>query len=60
MKEKEELAKARRWLKWWDVFRVGDSQCPSHLRTPDGWKTWPSRVIGESAGGISRCGSASG
>ena len=26
MKEKEALARARRWLKWWEVFRAGDSQ----------------------------------
>ena len=25
-KKKEALAKARRWLKWWEVFRAGDSQ----------------------------------
>ena len=26
MKEKEALARARRWLKWWEVFKMGDSQ----------------------------------
>ena len=26
MKEKEALARARRWLKWLEVFRAGDSQ----------------------------------
>ena len=25
-KKKDALAKARRWLKWWEVFRAGDSQ----------------------------------
>ena len=25
-KEKEALAKARRWLKWCEMFRAGDSQ----------------------------------
>ena len=25
MKEKEALARARQWLKWWEVFRAGDS-----------------------------------
>ena len=25
-KEKEALAKARWWLKWWEVFRAGDRQ----------------------------------
>ena len=30
-KAKEALAKARRLLKWWEVFRAGDSQYPSHL-----------------------------
>ena len=24
--EKEALARARRWLKWWEVFRAGDSE----------------------------------
>ena len=26
MKAKEALARARRWFKWWEVFRAGDSQ----------------------------------
>ena len=30
---------------------MGESQYPSHLTTPAGWKTWPSRVIGARAGG---------
>ena len=25
-KEKEALARARRWLKWWEVFSAGESQ----------------------------------
>ena len=49
MKEKKVLARDRLWLKWWEVFRAGDSQYPSHLSTHDGWKTWPSNVMGEIA-----------
>ena len=25
-KEKKALAKASQWLKWWEVFKVGDNQ----------------------------------
>ena len=34
MKEKETLARFRRWLKWWEVFRAGDS----HISKNNTWR----------------------
>ena len=30
-----------------EVLRARDSQEPSHQTTPEGWKTWPSRMFGK-------------
>jgi len=51
-KEKIAWAGESLCVKGWAVLKAGVNQYPSHLPTLEGWKRWPSSLIGAVEGGV--------
>jgi len=52
MKEKIAWASESWCRKCWAVLKAGLNQYPSHLRTWEGRKRWPSSLMGAVEGGV--------